>query len=64
MSVSASSNIDLAGLALAPEDARKLQRLIEARLASQERELADAVERSLGIVPRLLRGPIKKVLGL
>ena len=27
-------------------------------------ELADAVERSLGIVPRLLRGPIKKVLGL
>ncbi|MDT0495820.1 hypothetical protein RM530_00355 [Algiphilus sp. W345] len=62
--MSASSNIDLGGLALAPDDARKLQALIEARLAAQERELADAVERSLGIVPRLLRGPIKKVLGL
>lgn len=56
--------VELDGLGLAQTDAETLRSMIEARLESQERELAEAVERSLAVVPRLLRSPIRKVLGL
>lgn len=59
-----SSTIDVSGLDLDPAQARKLLEMIDHRLAAQERELSEAVDRALAVVPRLLRGPIKKVLGL
>jgi hypothetical protein len=48
--------------ALRPEHLDHLAGALTAARASQERALAAAGERSLRFVPRLLRGPVRKVL--
>jgi hypothetical protein len=35
---------------------------IEATLAREKRELAEATEKGLAFIPRLLRGPVKKAI--
>lgn len=54
----------LATLALDPAARRRLQQLIEARFERQDTELMQAVEQALELVPALLRGTVRKVLGL
>jgi len=49
---------------LAAPDAEHLSRLVAAALADQRRQTAEAVERAIDHVPRLLRGPVRKVLGI
>lgn len=48
--------------ALADEDLEAFVDLLRRTKARQSRELEDAVEQALGVVPRLLRGPVRKVL--
>lgn len=51
--------------ALAALDDARQQQLAEALVAAQERQAAAidaAAERGLGFVPRLLRGPVKRML--
>ena len=47
---------------LGPEVTARLEELIEDAHASQRRELAEALDRTLRIVPRPLRGVARKVL--
>ena len=47
---------------LGPEVTGRLEQLIEDAQASQRRELAAALDRTLRIVPRPLRGVARKVL--
>jgi hypothetical protein len=49
---------------LAAADADQLSGLVAAALADQRRQTAEAVERAIEHVPRLLRGPVRKVLGV
>lgn len=49
---------------LAAADADHLSGLVAAALKDQRRQTAVAVEAAIGHVPRLLRGPVRKVLGV
>jgi len=49
---------------LAPSDAEHLSSLVAIALADQRRQMAEAVERAIDHVPRLLRGPVRKALGI
>lgn len=49
--------------ALGPEAATRLRELVAAAEERQEREAAESLETALRIVPRPLRGVVKKVLG-
>jgi hypothetical protein len=49
---------------LATSDADHLSGLVAAALSDQRRQTAEAVERAIDHVPRLLRGPVRKVLGI
>lgn len=53
----------LAPLASYDEDRlRRLEGLVRAALAREDQEFADAVDRTLALVPRPLRGTVRKVL--
>ncbi|TAJ51426.1 MAG: hypothetical protein EPN60_05215 [Nevskiaceae bacterium] len=54
----------LATLALESAARTRLQQLIEARLERQDAELRQAVEQALELLPGLLRGAVRRVLGL
>lgn len=54
----------VADLRLGQANAMALQQLIERRLAQHEQEIHDGMERALGLVPRLLRGAVRKLLSL
>lgn len=54
----------LAALVLEPTVRARLQQLIEARFERQDAELMQAVEQALELVPGLLRGAVRRVLGL
>jgi len=49
---------------LAASDAEHLSSLVAIALADQRRQIAEAVERAIDHVPRLLRGPVRKALGI
>lgn len=46
------------------EAVAKLERLVTAALKEQRRLTAQAVERTFDHVPRLLRAPVRKILGV
>ncbi|MCK5770972.1 hypothetical protein [Algiphilus sp.] len=48
--------------ALDDASAQALATLIEDSRRAQQRQLQDALERALGYLPRLLRGPVRRVL--
>ena len=48
--------------ALSDEDRAAFARILQSAKARQSSELEAAIEESLGVVPRLLRGTIRKVL--
>lgn len=47
---------------LSPEALSELVAAIRERKVDQRRELHEAIENGLGAVPRLMRGPIRKIL--
>lgn len=49
---------------LAASDAEHLSSLVAMALSDQRRQIAEAVERAIDHVPRLLRGPVRKALGI
>ena len=50
--------------ALGDEDLGRLARTVAAARRDQSRALAEAGEAGLSFVPALLRGPVKKIVGL
>jgi K+/H+ antiporter YhaU regulatory subunit KhtT len=54
----------ISALQLEAEQTAHLLGLIDRRLAQQESEIRDGMERALGLVPRLLRGAVRKLLAL
>lgn len=48
---------------LKPEDLRDLSDAIRTARRRQAKALADAGERALAHIPRLLRGPVKRIVG-
>ena len=53
-----------AGLSLTEDDTQQLADLVKAARASQAAELEASLTKALEIVPRPLRGTVRKVVGL
>ncbi len=49
---------------LAPDAADRVQALVEQARARQLRELGEALDHTMRLVPRPLRGVVRKVLGV
>ncbi|HEY2159800.1 MAG TPA: hypothetical protein VGH24_00700 [Solirubrobacteraceae bacterium] len=68
MSVALTLDAELGGrapeglAALSDGDHRAFARVLHDAKARQSRELEAAIEQSLGVVPRLLRGAVRKIL--
>jgi hypothetical protein len=54
----------LCSLELNAADAARLNTLVERKLERQERDLRAGIERGLGLVPSMLRGAVRRLLGL
>lgn len=49
---------------LAPDELAQLTGLLETALERRHDEIARAIDEGLGMVPRPLRGPVKKIVGV
>lgn len=62
MSLSEQLDHEISGLQLSGEQRQHLESLIMRRLESTEAEVEEGIDRALGLVPALIRAPVRRLL--